>query len=154
MYHFVSNGYMLLIACNVTLFFEGRSVAAATPPVSFFKKRIALEATPRDLSRAMADQHQQAMQAQSHNQQQVLEQYQQQVRQTSQPVFSAVQNLWKEMPQGAEARPTLHGRFLKHWSGYSAARGRRHRHRRADERRTTGNRQRGAGYSAIPTAAL
>ena len=87
---------MLLIACHVTLFVEGRSVAAATPPVSFFKKRIALEATPQDLSRAMADQHQQAMQAQSHNQQQVLEQYQQQVRQTSQPVFSAVQNLWFE----------------------------------------------------------
>ena len=96
MYHFVSKWYKFFIACNVTLFFQEGVVAEATPLDCFVKERITLEATPLGLGQAMDEQHQQAMQAQSHNQQQVLEQYQQQVRQTSQPLFFAVQNCWFE----------------------------------------------------------
>ena len=110
-------------------------MAEATPLDCFVKERIALEATPLGPGQAMDEQHQQAMQAQSHNQQQVLEQYQQQVRQTSQPVFSAVQNLWFESRRVQKRGPPSTAGFSS--TGLAT----RNHHGRSDERRTTGHRE-------------
>ena len=84
-------GWFIYVFACLDSGFLSEEVTSATP-----QEEVVAGVTPQALLRAMTEQQQQAMAAQNRVQQEVMEQYQQQARQTSQPVFSAVQNLWFE----------------------------------------------------------